>query len=276
MEQYLRKKRLGSWLDGAALRLLIMLVGIGWFVYLWGTGLPALLAGLALGMLGQMLLTRWRQSTLNRREEALRRRLGAELMLEDMLLSPARQAHFQAALLLGEKYPLEMLRVTDEGMLCRSGEETLLITCLRMPSESELSAGDLAACQRACREQDAARGVICPLGKVNAKILARAEMGRIPLRIIRREELLSLAGQCSPATDEQLVALGQRRRRPDNASSAMQVILRREKAGRYMLYGVTLMTLYIITGVRFYPVPGALCMTLAALCRCTRAQRGLL
>jgi len=276
MEQYLRKKRFGSWLDGAALRLVIMLAGIGWFVYLWGTGLPALLAGTALGMMGQMMLTRWRQATLSRREETLRRRLGAELMLEDMLLSPARQAHFQAALLLGEKYPLEMLRVTDDGMLCRSGEETLLISCIRMPAEGELSAGDLAACQRACRAQGAARGVLCPLGKVSPKVLARAETGRIPLRIIRREELLALAGQCSPATDEQLVALGRRRRRPDNASGALQIILQREKAGRYMLYGVTLMALYIITGVRFYPVPGSLCMTLSALCRCHQGECGRL
>lgn len=276
MEQYLRKKRFGSWLDGAALRLLIMLLGIGWFVYLWGAGLPSLLAGVALGLIGQMLLTRWRQSTLARREEALRRRLGAELMLEDMLLSPARQAHFQAALLLGEKYPLEMLRVTDDGMLCRSGAETVLISCIRMPADGEISAGDLAACQRACRGQGAARGIVCPLGKVSVKVLARAETGRIPLKIIRRELLLALAGQCSPATDEQLVALGQRRRRPDNASSAMQVILQREKAGRYMLYGVTLMVLYIITDVRFYPVPGALCMTLAALCRCTSGEAGRL
>lgn len=275
MEQYLRKKRFGSWLDGAALRLLIMLAGIGWFVYLWGAGLPALLAGVALGLMGQMLLSRWRQSTLSRREEALRRRLGAELMLEDMLLSPARQAHFQAALLLGEKYPLEMLRVTDEGMLCRSGEETVLVSCIRMPSDGELSAGDLASCQRACRAQGAARGIVCSLGKVSAKILARAEMGRIPLRIVRREVLLALAGRCSPATDEQLVALGQRRRRPDNVS-AMQIILQREKAGRYMLYGVTLMMLYIITGVRFYPVPGALCMTLGTLCRCARGEAGRL
>ncbi len=275
MEQYLRKNRFGTFVDGAALRLLILLAGIGWFVYLWGLGLPSLLAGTALGILGQLLLTRWRLSTVTRREQALRRRLGGELMLEDMLLAPARQAHFQAALLLGEQYPLEMLRVTDDGMLCRSGEDTLLISCLRMPADSELSAGDLAACQRACKAQEAARGVICPLGRVNAKILARAEAGRIPLRIIRREELLQLAGQCSPATDEQLVELGKRRRRPDNAG-VMQVVLRREKAGRYMLYGTALMALYILTGVRFYPVPGALCLTLGVLCRCVRQETGRL
>jgi len=275
MEQYLRKNRFGTFVDGAALRLLILLAGIGWFVYLWGLGLPSLLAGTALGILGQLLLTRWRLSTVTRREQALRRRLGGELMLEDMLLAPARQAHFQAALLLGERYPLEMLRVTDDGMLCRSGEDTLLVSCLRIPVDSELSAGDLAACQRACKAQGAARGVICPLGKVSAKILARAEAGRIPLRIIRREELLQLAGQCSPATDEQLVALGKRRRRPDTPG-VMQVVLRREKAGRYMLYGTALMALYILTGVRFYPVPGALCLTLGVLCRCARQETGRL
>ncbi|MCH5286096.1 MAG: hypothetical protein J1E43_01625 [Christensenellaceae bacterium] len=276
MEQYLRKNRFGTWMDDLGLRVLIQLLALGWFVWLWGLALPSVTAGMALGVMGQMALTLYRRCTVVRRERALRYRLGGEMMLEDMLLAPARQAHFQAALLLGERYPLTMLRVTDDGMLCRYRDETLLIACLRMPPECELSVGDLAACQRACREQGASRGVVCPLGKVTPKIAARAEQGRVPLRVIRRETLLDLAGQCSPATDEQLIELGRRRRRPAASGGWLNSLLRRDKAARYMLYGTALMLLYVLTGSPMYPGPGAVCLTLGVFSRCGTGEESVL
>ena len=276
MEQYLRKNRFGTWMDSIGLRLLIQLLALMWFVWLWGLALPSLTAGMALGLMGQMALTLYRRCTVVRRERALRCRLGGEMMLEDMLLAPARQAHFQAALLLGERYPLTMRRVTDDGVLCQYGHETLFITCLRMPPESELSTGDLAACQRACRALGAERGVLCPLGKVTPKVAARAEQGRIPLRIIRRETLLELAGQCSPATDEQLILLGKRKRRPAAPGGWQAGLLRRDKAARYMLYGTALMLLYIVTASPLYPGPGAVCLTLGVFSRCGTGEENTL
>ena len=276
MEQYLRKNRFGTWMDSLGLRVAIQVAAIGWFVWLWGLALPSLTAGMALGAMGQMALTLYRRCTVVRRERALRSRLGGEMMLEDMLLAPARQAHFQAALLLGERYPLRMLRVTDDGMLCRYRGEVLLISCLRMPPEAELSTGDLAACQRACREHGAARGVICPLGKVTPKVAARAEEGRIPLRVIRREVLLALAGQCSPASDEQLIELGRRKRRPAATGGLMQGLLRRDKAAKYMMYGTALMVLYVVTGAVMYPGAGAVCLALGVLSRCGSGEENVL
>ena len=276
MEQYLRKNRFGTWVDGLGLRLLIQLAAVLWFVWLWGLALPSLTAGMALGAMGQLALTLYRRGTVVRRERALRYRLGGEMMLEDMLLAPARQAHFQAALLLGERYPLTMRHVTDDGVICGYQNETLLVTCLRMPQEGELSAGDLAACQRACREQGADRGVICPLGKVTPKIAAKAEQCRVPLRIIRREVLLDLAGQLSPATDEQLVELGKRKRRPDMSGGLLKGLLRRDKAGRYMLYGTALMLLYVLTASPLYPGPGAVCLTLGVFSRCGTGEENVL
>ena len=276
MEQYLRKKRFGTWLDGLGLRLLIQLMALMWFVWLWGLALPSVTAGMALGLMGQMALTLYRRCTVVRRERALRSRLGGEMMLEEMLLAPARQAHFQAALLLGERYPLTMRRVTDNGMICDYRGETLLISCLRMPPESELSLGDLTACQRACREHQAERGVLCPLGRVTPKVAARAEQGSMPLKIIRREVLLDLAGQCSPATDEQLVELGKRKRRPAAAGGGLRGLLRRDKAARYMLYGTALMLLYVLTSSPLYPGPGAVCLTLGVFSRCGTGEENIL
>lgn len=266
MQSYLRKARLSTLMDDAGLRLLLMALGLGWFVYLWGVGVPALLAGLSLGTLGQMGLNRLRRRTVDKREQGLRRRLGGELMLEDMLLAPARQAHFQAALLVGAKYPLTMERVTEEGMLCRSGQERLLVSCIPLPEGAELGLGSIAGVQRACRKHGVKRGVACTTGRVTPRTEAWAAEGCIPVKIIKRETLVRLAGTMSPATDQQLVELGQRKKRLASGG-ARWAILRRDKAKTYLLYGLGLMVMYILTGLKYYPIPGGVCLVLAALCR---------
>lgn len=264
VQSYLRKARFSTWIDNAGLRLLIMLLGLGWFVYLWGLSVPALLAGLALGALGQMGLSCYRRHTVGRREKALRSRLGAEMFLEEILLAPAKQAHFQTALLLGERYSLTMERVTADGMLCRSGEEQLLVSCIPLPENAEAGQGQIIAVQRACKAHGAIRGVACVTGRCSAKVEAMAAEGTIPVRIIRRETLLELAGQVSPATDEQLVELGKRKKRPA-PMGIRRMILRRDKAKTYLIYGTGLMLMYVVTGLRYYPVPGAVCLLLAVL-----------
>lgn len=266
MQSYLRKARLSTLMDALGLRLLLLALGIGWFAYLWGLGVPAVVAGCALGTLGQEGMARFRHRTVDKRQAALRRRLGGELLLEDMLLAPARQAHFQAALLLGAEYPLTMERVTDEGMLCRSGEERLLVCCIPLPEEAQVGQGALVSVQRACRQHGVQRGVACVTGKVSPRVEAWAAQGCIPVRIIHRETLLCLAGRMSPATDAQLIALGQRKKRLA-AGGLRRSILRRSKAKTYMLYGLGLVLMYLLTGMVYYPIPGCVCLVLAALCR---------
>ncbi len=274
MQSYLRKARFSTLVDDLGLRLLLFALGIGWFIYLWGLSLPALLAGCALGMMGQLALNHYRRRTVDKREAALRRRLGGEMLLEEMLLSPSRQAHFQAALLLGQRYPLTMERVTEEGMLCQNGEERLLVSCIPLPEEGEVGQGNIIALQRACRKYGVQRGVACVTGRCSTKVEAWAAEGTIPVRIIRRDVLLRLAGQASPATDEQLIALGKRRKRPA-AAGVMQTILRRDKAKTYMLYGIGLMLMYIVTGLRYYPIPGGVCLVLGVMCRCGKGEERL-
>ena len=118
METGFGRNLLAELLDSVGRGVLLMALGIGWFVFLWGLNLPALLAGIALGTLLLLLRRLYRQTTLVRRETALRCRIGGELLLEKMLLSEAKEAHFQAALLLEEKWPLRMQRITADGALC--------------------------------------------------------------------------------------------------------------------------------------------------------------
>lgn len=267
MERYLRRNRLSEMLDGLGMAALLYLLATGWFVWLWGMTLPTLLAGAALGTLLWTARVQWRKRTVARREKALRSRLGAELMLESMLFAEPKEAHFRAALLLAEKWPITMQAVKEEGVLCRQGEETLLVQCLRMPEEGELSVGDLLAAQRAARRVKADRVILCPLGKASPKVMAKAEGALVPLRIIPRSTLLALAGHFAPATDEQLIALGQRRKRLAGQGSVIRLIFRPDKARRYHLYGLGMLLLYVLTGMRLYALMGLVCLTMAVLCR---------
>ena len=272
MERYLRRNRLSEALDALGMAALLYTLATGWFAWLWGLNVPTLLAGASLGTLLWTARAKWRRHTVDRREKALRSRLGAELMLEAMLMAEPREAHFRAALLLAEKWPITMQSVKEDGVLCRQGEETLLIQCVRTPPEGELSAGDLLAAQRAARRLGADRAVLCPLGKAPPKTVAKAEQALVPLRIIPRDTLLALAGQYAPATDAQLVELGKRRRRPAGQGSVLRLIFRRDKARRYHLYGVAMLILYLLTGARLYAVPGMVCLTMAVMCRWGRAM----
>ena len=276
MERYLRQNRLSDILDGAGLCLLLYFLAVMWFTWIWGLNAASILAGTALGTLLWMGRNQWRKRNVAKREKALRCRLGAELMLEAMLMAEPREAHFRAALLLAEKWSITMQTVKEEGVLCRQGEEMLLVQCIRIPEDGELSMGDLLAAQRAVRRVKADRAVLCVLGKTSAKIAARAEQALVPLRIIRRETLLALAGQYAPATDEQLIELGKRRRRTNGQGSMLQLVFHRDKALRYHLYGAGMLFLYILTGMRLYVVPGMVCLTMSVLSRMGRGQAEML
>lgn len=272
MERYLRRNRLSEVMDGLGMCGLLYLLGVVWFTWLWGLNVPSLLAGAALGTLLWTARSQWRKHTVDKREKALRSRLGAELMLEAMLLSEPKEAHFRAALLLAERWPISLQEVREEGVLCHQGEETLLIQCLRLPEDGELSVNDLLAAQRAARRLKAERAVLCVLGKVSARIAAHAEQAAVPIRLIRRETLLALAGQIAPATDEQLVELGRRRRKPAEQGSITRLVFRRDKARRYHLYGLLMLALYVITDARLYAVPGMVCLTMSVMCRWGKSQ----
>ncbi len=267
MERYLRRNRLAEIFDGIGVCALILLLSLMWFVWLWGLGIPSLLAGMALGMMGITARSQWRVRTVEKREKTLRSRIGAELLLEEMLLSEARQAHFQAAVLLAERWPVTMQSVRDEGVICKQGEETLLVQCLRTPPDSEVSHGDLLAAHRAVKKCGTDRAVLCNLGKTPAKAALLVEEMTTPIRLIRRETLLALAAAYAPASDAQLVELGKRKSKPEKRGSLLKLVLRREKARRYYMYGASMLVLFILTGAGLYAVPGMLCMALAVFSR---------
>lgn len=265
MERYLQRSRLGSALDDLGLRSVIALGAMVWFCWLWGIGMPALIAGSALGILGQMTLSRYRRYSVGRREQQLRQSLGGEMLLEDMVLSSEKQAHMRAAMLLAMKYPLTIIKVEEDGALCRSGGRLLIVYCVRRSEADEATAEDALRVQRACRHHLAERGVLCLPCREGKRLLSAVEKSAVPLRIIPRETMLTLAGRASPATDEQLVALGKRKERPTPGKQLWATALHRDRAGRYMFYAMAMLTIYILTGIRWYPLPGLLLALLGAV-----------
>lgn len=257
-------------LDSLGLRLVLTALSLGWFTWLWGVGVPALLAGLALSVMLQLALRRGRTRLVEKRETALRQRLGGEMVLEDLLYCPEHQAHFRCALLLGQRYPLTMLRVAEGGILCRQARETLLVMCLPLPPDEEASATMLLSLARRVRESGADRGVVCVTGKIGRGAQTFAETAPVKLRLIDRQALLTLAGRASPATDGQLVALGRRRQRMPLAATA-SAVLQPDKARRFLACGLGLTLMYLITRLKWYPIPALACLTLAALCRLRKA-----
>ena len=272
MEKYLRRGKIGGWMDDLGLRGLIVLAAFLWFAWLWGVGMPSLLAGLALGLLGQMTLTRYRQHTVMRREKALRHSLGGEMLLEEMLYISPQKAHMQAALLLAQKYPLTLESMAEDGARCRYQGKLLLVHCLQRTAGTEAMAEDALQLMRAARRELADKVILCLMCKASSGLRAYAECSAIPIRIISRETMQALAGQARPATDEQLVELGKRKKSPGTLAKLRAAVLHKDRAGRYMFYGTAMLMIYILTGAAWYAVPGALTVCLGA---CSRyASRG--
>lgn len=268
MQEYLFRTPLGAAMDRLGGTVALMLGSVAGFMLLWGVRLSALTAGLALGVMLLTLRERRRKQRLRRREAALRRRIGGELKMEQWLLMQPRRAHLEAALLLSQEYDLSLEKADEDGAVCtmeKTGEK-LVIFCAQMHVKEKLSVRDIAACQRICLREKAARGVLCGAGLVSAEGKAQAQI-LPPLVIMPLERMIALAGAVWPATDAQLVELGKRKQQHRLGKTFWQGIMAKERERKYLLYGLLLCGLYLLTGLWVYLFPGCVCLLLLSMCR---------
>ena len=259
-----QKTPLAACMDRWLGRLAILGAGVGWFVWLWGVSLPALAAGLAYGAL---LLTCWEQflrRTVHKREERIRRRVGGELALDALLTQDARKAAFQAALWLDA--PLELMRTTDAGVLCRLEGKTVLVQLIALHPSLTADVQRLIDARREALRHKADASIVCLTCPLSREAEAYAESGAPRLLTVPRDKLLRLAGARSPATDEQLRDLGKQKHRKVGVQRWLRHILAKKRAKRYAAYGAGLALLYFLTGLPYYPLPAVLCLLLCALC----------
>lgn len=273
MQEYLQKTPLGTVMDEIGTTTALLALSLLFYVLLWGLNAASISAGLATFTLWMILRARTRKTRLHRRETQLRQRIGGELKMEEWTVRPPRRAHFETALLLSQASPLVLERTLEEGVVCTLGKggERLLVACAQLHREEKLTPRDVAAFQRRCVEVGAARGVICGAGGVQR---AAEEQARLSPQVafIGREKMIALAGAANPAGDRQLVALGRRKRDGHNGKTWKSMALSPQRTQKYLLYGLLLLILYIVTGRSYYPLPGILCLLLMASCR-VRAQR---
>ena len=262
------RTRLGAAMDHIGGTAVLLLGSLLLFMLLWGVRISALLAGLALFVLCLILRERTRKKRLIQREKQLRSRIGGELKLEQWVIMQPRRAHVEAALLLSQVEKVELERSVDEGALCKLKDtgERLLVACVQLCGGEKLLARDVAALQRACLREQAVRCVFCGAGAVTAEGKAQADM-QPRVTLISRDQMIALAGAACPATDEQLIELGKRKRRHLQGTKWRQLALQPERARRYLFYGLLLCFLYFLLGSIAYLVPGCLCLVLMALCR---------
>ena len=267
MQEYFQKTQFGDRMDEAGVFLMLLAGSVGLFVLLWGLRPMALAAGLSAFTLTVLLRARTRQKRLMRREERLRRRIGGEMCLEAWTVCPPEHAHLETARLLGGCLPLTLLRVYPQGALCTGADgKRVLIACAQLHRAEKLTARDTAILQRACARLGAQRAYLCGAESLSAAAREQAELAPRVI-FVGRQRMIDLAGAAHPAEDRQLVELGRRYRGVYNVRGLRYAALDGQRAEKYLLYGLMLLGMYILTGQAFYPVPGLICLALMTLCR---------
>lgn len=267
MQEYFMKNPVREKMDALGFHLLMLLVCCGWFALLWGLRLQALLSGGALYLLCLMVRHKTRDHRLQQREQKLRRRIGGEMKLESLLFLPSDEAHLEAVLLLSLGENLSPVRLSPCGILCQRGQEQVLVSFLQVPLCEKITARDVLSLQKAARAEGAGQVLLCAPCGVTEGAQAQCEQ-EVPVRILPRDTLISLFGTAAPATDQQLVQLGKRRKKPLPLGRLLPILFHPAKTRRYALYGALLLFLYLMTGFFYYALPGLICIALATIGHC--------
>lgn len=242
-------------------------LGIGWFVLLWGVCLPALTAGLALGVMLWLCVRQFSKQITRKREEQMRRMIGGELALNQLLLEPPRKAAFQCALWLSPRYPLVMQKAVEWGVIGLLDGQKTCIRLIAQHASQKITAQQVVDCAREARERQLDQTLLCLSAPAEPEASSYAAGLDPPMRLIQRAELIELAGYAHPATDEDLRSLVKQKRTRRSTHEWLAVILDESRARRYFWYGIGLGMLALLTGSGYYPIPAILCLGLYAACK---------
>lgn len=263
-----KPKTMAAQLTDRILRILVTcLIGIGWFVALWGFCLPALTAGVALGGLIWLCARQFGKRSTQKREKQMRRMIGGELALQKLLLLPPRHAAFQAALWIAPKFPVVMQKAVEWGILGTLDQQTVLVRLIAQHESQTVSAQQVVECAREMRAHNVKRCILCLTAPASRDAQLYAAAADPPIELVERAELVDFAGLCSPATDEDLSKLGRKKQPRRSFREWTTIVLDASRARRYFWYGLGLSLLALLTGLPFYPIPAMVCLGLFAACK---------
>ena len=272
MERYRPKTALASAADHLLRLLIAWLAGVGWFVALWGLSLPALTAGTALGGLFWLCARLLGKKRMQKKEAALRRTLGGELALEKLLLLSETEAVTQCIHWLQSRTNLQITEPMSKGGLGTWDGASVLFRLFAQHPGTEITSQQVSEVIREAMQVKTQRLLLCTTAPLSQAAMRVAETEEPKLRLVGREKLIQLAGACSPATDEDLCRLKQRKPKRRSAREWMKVVLHPSRAKRYFWYGAGLAALTLVTGQRFYPIPAAICLLLFIGCKLYAAR----
>ncbi|NLV57572.1 MAG: hypothetical protein GXY67_02285 [Clostridiales bacterium] len=272
MEQYRQKTPLATAMDRLLLRLAVVGLGVGWFLFLWGVTLPAFTAGFAFGCLLWLSLRRFEAMSIQKKEKQLRRVIGGELALDRLLLMPSRHAAFQAAMWLLPKVPLEMQKTTESGVLCKYKGETALVQLIAQHKSIPVTVQQIIDVHKECKAHKVSRCVICLTAPLSREGMAYIEKAKPEMKVVPREELIRLAGHAFPATDEELSGMAKSGQRHTGWRRWVELVLSPDRAKGYFVYGLGLAMLSLITGLWYYSLPAVICLALCVLSRWYRPK----
>ena len=270
MQEYLRRSRLSGVMDGIGFHLAAALGSIGWFFLLWGARVSSLAAGVFLYFLLLLLRRKIRDDHLKRKEKSLRAAIGGELALERLVLSDPGKANFETAMLLSMRWPLILIQAREDGVLCQwRGKKAFVVFC-QAPESYSVDGMRVMDLQRKIKAMHWDQGLLCVPCGISRE--AREQAVREPrVYFLPRDRLIALFGSVNPANNEDLVALGKRKKaRP--AVSLKEWMFHPRRARRYAWYGALLLCMYEVTHIFYYALPGLVCVLFAAACRCVRER----
>ena len=258
------KSPLAHTLDRIALRILLLFFSLVVGLFLFDRPLPALLGGGALYITLLLMLLGWERMHLQKKEAALRRRIGGALGMEALSLMTQPQADAACAQLLCQIVALESLSPPDgSGVLGRLGQESVLIRCdLKAPDETS-GTGSVLAAMRAQKLLGANRVLLCTTTHFSDRAAQLAELADPPVRLVDSAVLAGVYGRLHPATDEQLSALGKRKRSPFSWPRLKMHAFSPGKKRRYLTCAFVLLVLFLLTDRLYYLLPSLLCYLLA-------------
>lgn len=263
MQKYHPKTLLSSLSEHLLRALVPWLAGLCWFVWLWGVSLPALAAGTAFGVMLWLCARLLGKKRVAKRESLMRQMIGGELALEKLLLLPPRHAAFQAALWISPEAPVEIHSAEDWQVTGQLSEKPVLVRLIAQHESVPITVQQTVEALRDTCAVKAELCLLCATAPLSREAAAFCETSDPPIHLFDRNRLIRLAGLVSPATDEDLRSIGRRKRRR-TLQEWWETVLNPSRAKRYFWYGVGLSLLALLTKLRYYPIPAAICLLLYA------------
>lgn len=256
------KNRVATALDRLALKTVLLGACIGYFYFLWHSGLGSLVAGSALFVLVLLTLILWEKHTLSRRDRALRERVGGTIALEELLIMPNACACESVCRLLCLALDGEYI---GGGQMLYAGK-TWLVRCAQSLPGSNAGEGDVLSAHRARIEAKTDQCVLVSTGGFSPAAQRAGEWLDPPVRLIPGRQLARLAGRQHPATDAEIARHAQRQRTPFSWARIRALALSPGKQNRYLLCSLLLTLLYLAFGSFHALLFALVSFGLAALC----------